>query len=142
MWQLKTLCRLGLAVFLLGCSNSQAPTASDKSTGLHLPSVIGQLNAPALTLQELSSERLNKTVQVEGTVLQQAPLLEGSLYQIEDATGQAWILSPQAPPELGTAVQVRGVIQYEQILVEGIDIGEFYLQEKSRDLIEPMEVSD
>jgi hypothetical protein len=76
--------------------------------------------------------RDGQTVYVQGTVQQQAPLLEGTLYQLQDTTGSIWISTQQSPPAPGEAIAIKGTLRYKSILINGIDIGEYYLEELER----------
>jgi hypothetical protein len=136
MWQLKNLSRLLFAALILGCSPAPDTIAEGHSGGIHFPSSTAQLVRSKLSINELSPELVEKSVRIEGTVQQHAPLLEGTLYQLSDPTGEVWIFSLEAPPEIGMTVLVEGILQYEQIIAGGIDIGEYYLQEQSRSLLD------
>ncbi|MEL6383373.1 MAG: hypothetical protein AAFQ89_13155 [Cyanobacteria bacterium J06626_18] len=118
----------------MGCSASQAPNASETAPRVHLPQAIAQLTQPTTPLQDLSDNSVDKTINVEGQVQQHAPLLEGWLYQVADDTDTIWIATATAPPAIGESVRVRGVVQYQQILIGGADIGEYYLQEAAREV--------
>ncbi|MDB9527602.1 hypothetical protein PN498_16520 [Oscillatoria sp. CS-180] len=135
----RTLSGIAVATVLLGCSQPNATAPKEESTGIHIPSSLAQLTQSTVTIENLSSDQVSQTIQVEGTVLKQAPLLEGVLYQIEDATGQLWILSSESLPDVGASLRVRGVLQYEPIVISGADIGEYYLQEQSRSVLNPTE---
>ena len=71
----------------------------------------------------------NQAVELVGTVRQRVPLLEGWIYELEDETGQIWVLTQASNPTVGETAQVRGIVQYEQILIEDVDISEYYLEE-------------
>jgi hypothetical protein len=132
--------RIGLTVWLLGCSASPGTPAGSDRFSLPVPAAISQVVHPQVPLQELPQVPVGETVQVEGTVLQQAPLLESRLYQIADDTGKLWIRTLDPAPEVGATVRVQGLVQYEAIVLNNADIGEYYLQETSRTQIgEPPE---
>ena len=124
---------------LLGCSQSPDTIESKDTPGIHLPSPIVNLVRPTLTIQELGPNLVNRSIQVEGTVEQQVPLLEGMLYLINDTTGTLWVFSLDTTPMVGTGVKVAGILQYEEIVVSGADISEYYLQEQSRSPLETVE---
>lgn len=117
---------------MLGCSSAPDTIAEPAPNGVHLSNVISQLTRPQLTIAKLSPDYVNETIQVTGRVQQHVPLLEGTLYLIEDGTGQVWVFSLEAPPAIGDRAQVSGILQYEPIVVSGADMGEYYLQEQSR----------
>lgn len=132
--QLKLNIWLGSTLVLLagGCSQAATVTAPQESTGLHLPSGIAQIVRPTVAIQTLTSDQDNDTVQVKGTVVGQAPLLAGALYQLQDDSGTIWVLSAESAPPEATTVSVVGTVQMEAIAVEGIDISDVYLRETSR----------
>ena len=136
MWRLKTPSRLLFAALILGCSPAPDTIAEGNSGEAHFPSSAAPLVRSKLPIQELSPDSVNKSVHIEGTVQQQVPLLEGTLYQVSDTTGEVWVFSLESPPDIGMTVLVEGVVQYEQIIAGGIDIGDYYLQEQSRSLID------
>ena len=135
MWRLKEWAGLILIAGLVGCSHAAEGPGSEDSTGLHFPSGIAQIGRPTVTIQELSPQQQNDTLQIEGTVEQQAPLLAGSIYQLQDDSGTIWVLSDDAPPAASSSVRVVGTLQVEPIQVEGIDISDFYVQERDRQLL-------
>jgi RecJ-like exonuclease len=97
---------------------------------------MSQAAHPQVQLQELPQTAVGETVQVEGTVLQQAPLLAGWLYQLADDTGHIWVRSLEPAPAVGATVQLQGVVEYEAIVLGEMDISEYYLQETARTLRE------
>lgn len=136
MWRPKKWGGLVLIAGLVGCSHAADVADSKDSTGLHLPSGMAQLGRPTVTIQDLSPQQQNDTLQIEGTVGQQAPLLAGSMYQLQDDSGTIWVLSDDAPPAASSSVRVVGTLQVEPIRVEGIDISDFYVQERDRQLLD------
>ncbi len=59
----------------------------------------------------------NKTVQLQGSVVDSYSLLNNGAYQIDDTTGRLWIVSNVGVPRRGARVQVKGRIQ------EGFNLG-------------------
>ncbi|MBE9139921.1 hypothetical protein IQ254_22445 [Nodosilinea sp. LEGE 07088] len=72
------------------------------------------------------------TVYLAGTVERQLPLVGQGLYQLVDDSGAIWVVSPIEPPSVGDAVALRAVMRYEQILLQGQDVGEYYAEELER----------
>ncbi|MGD1941312.1 MAG: hypothetical protein ACFB0G_08355 [Leptolyngbyaceae cyanobacterium] len=141
IWQLKKWSGLSLAFLLLGCSQPSETSAPSEAIGVHLPDRVSQLMGSTQPIESLSRDRVDQTLQIEGTVLQAAPLLEDTLYQLTDATGTVWVRSAEAAPAVNDTVRVTGILQYEEIVVSGIDLGEYYLQETTRTAVEtPPEV--
>lgn len=136
MWRQTEWVGLMLIAGLVGCSPPGEVAVTEESAGLHMPSRIAQITRPTATIQELSPAQQNATLQIEGQVVGQAPLLEGSMYQLQDDSGTVWVLSDDAPPAASSSVRVVGTLQVEPIRVEGIDISDFYLQESDRQRVD------
>lgn len=143
LWWLKKTSGLLVGLAMLGCSPPADTIAQEKTPGIHLPGAIVRLVNPQIAIGDLKPDLVDKSVQVRGTVLEpQVPLLEGTLYRIADTTGEVWVFSLDAPPEIGAVVQIDGVLQYEEILVGGVDISEYYLQEQLRSPVESSAVTE
>ena len=71
-------------------------------------------------------------IYLAGTVERQLPLVGQGLYELVDESGGIWVVSSEAPPAVGTPLTIRAEIQYEQILLQGQDIGQYYAQELER----------
>ncbi|MEM6836753.1 MAG: hypothetical protein AAF609_07835 [Cyanobacteria bacterium P01_C01_bin.120] len=123
---------LASTVLIMGCGQSPNLAVKQEPTGLRLPAGIAQIARQTIAIQSLSAEQSSDTVQIAGTVIRQAPLLNGSLYQVQDDTGTIWVMSEASSPEPSAIVRVVGTVQVEPIRVEGIDISDFYLSEQTR----------
>lgn len=86
---------------------------------------------PVTPIAEVGQSR-RATVYLTGTVERHLPLMNQGLYELTDDSGAIWVLSGAAPPPVGTMLTVRATIQYEQILLRGLDIGEYYAEELER----------
>ncbi|MGG6238827.1 hypothetical protein ACQ4N7_09315 [Nodosilinea sp. AN01ver1] len=86
---------------------------------------------PITPIAEVSQTQPS-TVYLAGTVERQLPLVGQGLYELVDETGAIWVLSSEAPPAVGTAIAIRASLQYEQILLQGQDIGQHYAEELER----------
>ncbi|MEA5450698.1 hypothetical protein VB780_19115 [Leptolyngbya sp. CCNP1308] len=71
-------------------------------------------------------------VYLAGTVGRHLPLVGQGLYELVDDSGSIWVLSATPPPTVGEPVTLRATIRYEQILLRGQDIGEYYAEELER----------
>ena len=119
-----TLVGLGISLTVL-CMACQAPSSNQ----------VPLLSIPKSTVKIDSlrqPQRVERSVPVTGSVTQQLAILNGWLYEIDDGTGQIWILTQQAAPALGSQVHVSGVLRYKAIPINGVDLGDFYLEEKER----------
>lgn len=79
-----------------------------------------------------ASQSGHSTLYLAGTVERHLPLIGQGLYKLVDDTGAIWVLSTTSPPPLGTSIVLRATLQYEQILLRGQDIGEYYAEELER----------
>ncbi|NEP20122.1 MAG: hypothetical protein F6J97_25105 [Leptolyngbya sp. SIO4C1] len=122
---------LGLGLNLvLGCSTLDAEVpAVDAPLPLPTLSFGAETTSIAALRQQPQSEQ---PVEIRGIIRHRAPLLDDSwIYQVDDGTDRIWVLTEQFEPELDQTVQVRGVMEYEEILIGNLDIGEYYLLEES-----------
>ncbi|HEY9763488.1 MAG TPA: hypothetical protein V6D07_13235 [Trichocoleus sp.] len=83
-------------------------------------------------ISQASSAQPGSLIILQGQVQQQIPLLNQWLYEIQDDSGKIWILTATPPPSSGATVSIRGQIHYEQVLMQGKDIGEYYAEELER----------
>lgn len=79
-----------------------------------------------------ASQSQRDTIYLAGTAGRQLPLVGQGLYELTDDSGSIWVLSAAAPPPQGEPVTLRAAIRYEQILLRGQDIGEYYVEELER----------
>ena len=126
----------------VSCSPAANLPGQPESAGVHLPSSIAQIVRPTVTIQSLTPDQSSETVHIQGTVVQQAPLLAGGLYQVQDDGGAIWVLSAEEAPPVAAAVNVVGTLEVETIAVEGIDISDFYLRETSRTIQADESITD
>jgi hypothetical protein len=96
---------------------------------------------PVLPLGEVGRQGQG-TVYLQGQVDRHLSLVGQSLYQLQDSSGQIWVLSPQAPPPLGTQVTIRARLHYESILMADQEVGEHYAEELDRLATPPPQVRD
>ncbi|MEB3226748.1 MAG: hypothetical protein VKJ27_00050 [Synechocystis sp.] len=77
-------------------------------------------------LNEISNQR---TVNLQGIVVNVAPFLEGGAYQIQDKTGKVWVKTDGELPKKGTVVTIKGEVAYEAIFIGPEKLGESYIIE-------------
>jgi hypothetical protein len=70
------------------------------------------------------------TVHVKGTVGDRVPLLDATVYQLQDETGKIWILTKQPPPSPGEEIIVKGTVRYQPISINGKDQGSVYIEQE------------
>lgn len=117
---------LGISCLIL-CLSCQSPSDSQLPV-LSLPKSTTKIDG----LRQ--PERVERSVSLTGSVTQRLAILNGWLYQLDDGTGQLWVLTRQTAPAVGQQVQVDGVLSYEAIPINGIDLGDYYLEEQQRQL--------
>lgn len=90
--------------------------------------------SPLVTVKSVQQQPqrnwLTETVKLRGQVGSLAPLLKGQVYELQDATGKIWVLSPSRQVTTGQQVLIRGRVRYEAIEVSGQDLGEVYIEEQ------------
>ncbi|HEY9751910.1 MAG TPA: hypothetical protein V6C46_03100 [Coleofasciculaceae cyanobacterium] len=57
--------------------------------------------------------RFHATVQLKGKVGRSVPLVEGSVYQLSDGTGEIWVVTRKKAPPVGSTVQINGKLRYQ-----------------------------
>lgn len=75
---------------------------------------------------------LTSTVYLQGTVGDQAPLLEAQLYELQDNTGKIWVLSRAAPRQPGEQIFIKGKVRYQAIEIAGQNLGDVYIEEEQQ----------
>ena len=85
--------------------------------------------SPLISVKEISQQKIDKTVSLTGKVVHIAPFIEGTAYQIEDATGKIWVVTTQNPPQFGELISIKGQIKYQSLPFAEQELGEFYLVE-------------
>ncbi|MEL6438821.1 MAG: hypothetical protein AAFQ80_06140 [Cyanobacteria bacterium J06621_8] len=82
-----------------------------------------------VSVADISDQKLNRTVYLTGKVSQIAPLLDRTAYQLDDGTGQVWVITTQAPPRLAENISLKGQIKYQTLPFAEQELGELYLVE-------------
>lgn len=80
----------------------------------------------------------NSTVKLEGKVIDRVPLLNAEVYQLQDETGEIWILttdSTDSKQEPRERLRVKGKVRFESIPVAGQELGEAYIEEQNREVV-------
>ena len=93
-----------------------------------LVSLIG-CQSTLTSVEEISQQKIDKTVLLTGNVVHIAPFIERNAYQLEDATGKIWVVTTQNPPQFGELVSIKGEIKYQSLPFAEQELGEFYLFE-------------
>ncbi|MBD2081182.1 hypothetical protein [Leptolyngbya sp. FACHB-17] len=115
---------LGLSCFAISCSASpDLPVASNN--------VLSLVQAgDRVKVRDLGSKR-DRTVQVEGKIKAQAPLMGGQrAYEVQDDTGSIWIVTGQPVPATGSQVSVQGKVRLQKIDLAGQDQSALYIEQQ------------
>lgn len=82
-----------------------------------------------ISIDEVFQKKAGKTVYLTGKVTHLAPLIDLAAYQIQDQTGNVWIVTSSTPPQIGKMVTIKGKIEYQSLPFEQQELGGFYLVE-------------
>ena len=99
--------------FLIGLSSCAAPSFGETTK-----------------ISAIQRQNTDAMVFLSGKVTTRAPLLGQQAYEIQDETGTIWILTKSKAPDSGMAVQVRGKVRYQSILLAGKDQGSVYIEQQ------------
>ncbi len=77
------------------------------------------------------SDRLGQSVLVEGVVRDRAPFLKNAAYQLQDESGEIWVLTNNPLPDSGQAVTIKATIKAKSIVISNQKVQEVYLQEET-----------
>ena len=72
---------------------------------------------------------VGSTIYVQGTVGDRVPLINGQVYELQDATGGIWVVTNDPTIATGHELLIRGKLSYEATPEFGPDVGERYLWE-------------
>ena len=84
---------------------------------------------PLISIEDISSKKIGRTVYLTGTVADLAPLIDNAAYQLEDTTGQIWVVTTQNPPKFGQQIEIKGKIEYQSLPLSERELGDFYVVE-------------
>ncbi|NJL53030.1 MAG: hypothetical protein HC930_14030 [Hydrococcus sp. SU_1_0] len=83
-------------------------------------------------IEEVSPQKVGKTVYVTGKVVHLAPFIDNGAYQMEDGTGKVWVVSTQTLPQGNQQIKIKGKIEYQSLPFAQQELGDFYLVELER----------
>lgn len=112
-----------LVIALVGCG---MPPVTDPNSGTtRLPPL-----AQTTSINRLENTSLkDKIVYLRGTVGDRVPLVDGTVYELQDSTGKVWILTKGQPPNSGEETLIKGIVRYKSILLDGRDQGSLYVEQ-------------
>ena len=85
--------------------------------------------APSTTIQEISTQKTGKSINLKGKVTHIAPFVANAAYQLEDPTGKVWVVTEQNLPQLGQQINIIGKIEYQSLPFAEQELGDFYIVE-------------
>jgi len=92
--------------------------------------------SPLVTVQNVRQQPqrnwFTKTVKLQGQVGSLAPLINGQVYELQDATGKIWVLSPSRQSKSGQRILIQGRVRYQPIEIAGQNLGEVYIEEQQQ----------
>ncbi len=84
-----------------------------------------------------AEQQAGATVELIGSVSQQAPFLGGGAYELTDDSGTVWVVTAVELPAVGDRLRVRGTVDYRSVPVAGQEWGEAFVQETERGAVQP-----
>lgn len=120
---------VGLGGFILAIALTTL-ALSQKTVRLNLQTLLQQPVTVETVRQ--ATDTLGVDVYLEGQVGNRVPLVNAMVYQLRDATGTIWVVTPDTTVQPGQTVRIRGTIRFESIPVAGQELGEIYLEEQHR----------
>lgn len=112
-------------VGLVGCRTS---TATDAGSG-EIRAVQFLTNTSDIATVQTAS-KVNTNVSLRGKVGDRAPLLGGTAYALQDATGSIWVVTKATAPKPGDTVTAQGILRYQSIQLNGQEQGQFYVEQQ------------
>lgn len=115
--------------------------------GLTIGLTIGLTSCSGLTTirqvqQHPQRSWFNSTVQLQGMIVDRAPLINAEVYQIQDATGKIWVFTPDPGLQVGQQIRVKGEVRFESIPLAEQERGEAYIEEQQREVISTHDESE
>ena len=77
-------------------------------------------------IKEIANKKEGKNIYVAGEIIRTIPLVNNGAYQLQDSTGNIWILTTATLPSMGAKISVKGKVQYQEL---PFSEKELYLQE-------------
>lgn len=112
-----------LAVGMLGCS--QVPLAMN--------SISLSLGSNASNIRDIKLKPDNEApVYLQGKVTRQVPLVDWTMYQLQDSTGSIWVLARKTELQLADRVTIQGKVHYQSIPINSKEFGEIYIEEQKQ----------
>ena len=111
----------------LTCSRFAYPTII---LWLGLSGCAGPSLSQVTKIAAIQRQNVAAVVVLSGKVTTRSPLLGQQAYEIQDETGTIWILTQGQAPAVGQAVQIRGKVRYQRVVLAGKDQGSVYIEQQ------------
>ncbi|HLO49480.1 MAG TPA: DNA-binding protein [Kamptonema sp.] len=93
------------------------------------------------SINDIQQKRqLEANVSLKGKVENRVPFLGTGAYQLQDKTGNIWVLTKQGIPQKGELILIKGLVRYKIITIKelgGQDLGEVYIEEIEQSKLTP-----
>ena len=86
-------------------------------------------NPPINNIGELQPSSGDLTVNLQGKVINIAPFLGNGAYQLQDKTGNIWVLTEHPLPQPGKEIAIQGQVKYQPLNLGQQEMGELYILE-------------
>lgn len=113
-----------LALSLAGC----APSVWSKPGSGMQPIDLAIDTSTIATITQ--APKVNAIVQIKGRVSHRAPLLGKVGYELQDPTGNIWVITTASSPNIGDEVVLKGRLLYRSILLNGKEQGSLYIEQQ------------
>lgn len=116
---------VGLLIALVSCGGQAASESSGTGD-------TGGIVMPKTTpIQEVQKTAVgNSVVTVKGVVGDRVPILDGTVYELQDSTGKIWVLTQKQPPNSGQEVIITGKLRFKSIPLNGQEQGSIYIEQE------------
>lgn len=119
----------GLFIALVSCGG-QASSESGGTGGTGGNSGI-IIFPKTTTIQEVQKTvDQDSVVTMKGVVGDRVPILDGTVYELQDSTGKIWVVTKKQVPNSGEEVVVTGNLRFKSIPLNGQEQGSVYIEQE------------
>ena len=90
---------------------------------------LGKEEMAITSIRKIQKKKSGRTIYLRGRVIHRSPFLGSAAYQLQDSTGSVWIVTSNFLPTQGEELFIKGEVQYQSLLIEEQELGEFYIVE-------------
>lgn len=88
-----------------------------------------QADAQTISIRDIQTQPPGTSVALRGTAQTLAPLLGGTVYELQDGTGSVWVLTRQTPPTPGQEITVQGTLRRQALPYSGFETQSLYIEQ-------------